>query len=138
MCVCDNADYFHGHIDECLKEMGLTTNSVGQPLQSGDMVDIIEGYKGRGYGLSTEEELSELLEIFTSTGVPLDPVYTLKGVRGMRAELTKNPERFAGKRVLYVHTGGMFGLYDGRMDQSLLNHHSTNQVFHYKDVIGDN
>ena len=44
MCVRDDADYYHGHIDEFLKEMGLTTNSVGQPLQPRDMVDIIEGY----------------------------------------------------------------------------------------------
>ena len=111
----------------------MTLNSEGNPLRSRDIVDIIEGYKGR-YGLSTGEELSELLEIFTTTGVPLDPMYTLKAVRGMKAELEKNPGRFAGKRVLYVHTGGLFGLYDGRMDQPLLNYPHTSQVFHHKDT----
>ena len=57
MCVCDNADYFHGHIDEHLELLGLTENSEGNPLRSRDLVDVIEGYKGKGYGLSTSEEL---------------------------------------------------------------------------------
>ena len=41
----------------------------------------------------------------TETGVILDPVYTLKGVRGMLAEMNTNSTRFLGKRVLYLHTG---------------------------------
>ncbi len=57
VCVCDNADYFHGHIDEELQAFGLTTDREGKPLRSRDIVDVIEGYKGLGYGLSTEEEL---------------------------------------------------------------------------------
>ncbi len=92
--------------------MGPETNSEGKALRSQNIVDIIEGYKGQGYGLSTQEELDQLLEVFTATGVPVDPVYTLKGVRGMLSELADNPRRFAGKRVLYLHTGGVFGLYD--------------------------
>lgn len=41
----------------------------------------------------------------TQTGIALDPVYTLKGVRGMLGEMAANPSRFQGKRVLYIHTG---------------------------------
>ena len=48
---------------------------------------------------------AQLLEITTGTGIVLDPVYTLKGVRGMLAEMRTNPTRFLGKRVLYLHTG---------------------------------
>ena len=55
--MCNNAEYFHGHVDEQLKAFGLTTNSEGNPLCSRDIVDIIEGYEGRGYGLNTDEEL---------------------------------------------------------------------------------
>ena len=40
-----------------------------------------------------------------ATGVILDPVYTLKGVRGMLCEMQVNPARFLGTRVLYIHTG---------------------------------
>ena len=48
---------------------------------------------------------AQLVEISTQTGVVLDPVYTLKGVRGMLSELQKNPGRFRGRRILYIHTG---------------------------------
>ena len=46
-----------------------------------------------------------MVDIVSNTGVGLDPVYTLKGVRGLLAEMGKNPGRFAGKRVLFIHTG---------------------------------
>ena len=47
----------------------------------------------------------DLVEIVSQTAVPLDPVYTLKGVRGMLGELRDNPSSFSGKRILYIHTG---------------------------------
>ena len=47
----------------------------------------------------------QMIDIMSKTGVPLDPVYTLKGVRGMLGEVTDNPTVFSGKRILYIHTG---------------------------------
>ena len=43
-------------------------------------------------------------------GVVLDPVYTGKAFLGMIQELSRNPEVF-GKRIVFVHTGGIFGLF---------------------------
>lgn len=60
VCVCDSADYFYQHVDDQLKLFGLTTNREGNPLHARDIVDVIEGYKGRGYGLNTEEELGKM------------------------------------------------------------------------------
>ena len=57
VCVCDTADYFYNHIDEHLEVYGLTKDSEGKPLKAREMVDIVEGYKGLGYGKSTDEEL---------------------------------------------------------------------------------
>ncbi len=48
---------------------------------------------------------AQLVALVTGTGISLDPVYTLKGVRGMLAEMDINPARFQGKRILYIHTG---------------------------------
>ena len=59
MCVCDNAEYFYNHVDEQLRIFSMTTTTEGKPLCSRDIVDVIEGYKGRGYGLSTDEELGK-------------------------------------------------------------------------------
>lgn len=46
-----------------------------------------------------------ILEISTTTGILLDPVFNIKGIRGMLAEMSNNPGRFKGRRILYIHTG---------------------------------
>ena len=62
------------------------------------------------------------------TGVPLDPTYTLKGVRGLLGELHSNPTSFSGRKILFVHTGGVFGLYDGMVDPVLRQLPSTSHI----------
>lgn len=41
----------------------------------------------------------------SATGVSLDPEFCVKAVRGMLCEMERNPDRFAGKRVLFLHSG---------------------------------
>lgn len=53
IAVSDNAKYFHEHCNEMMQETGLKN------LSSEDLLDIIEGHKGLGYGVSTEEELGK-------------------------------------------------------------------------------
>jgi D-cysteine desulfhydrase len=72
--------------------------------------EIVEGYVGRGYALSRPEELAAIRDLVRLEGVVLDPVYTGKAYFGMLAELAKNPKRF-GERIVFVHTGGLFGLF---------------------------
>ncbi|XP_067034640.1 uncharacterized protein [Acropora muricata] len=110
--VSDNAAYFYNKINEDLQAGGLD-------VQAEEIIDIIDGYKGRGYGLSTQHELESILEISRTTGIMMDPVYNIKAVRGMLTEMKCNPTRFRGQRILYIHTGGVFGLYDGRIDALL-------------------
>jgi D-cysteine desulfhydrase len=43
-------------------------------------------------------------------GVALDPVYTGKAYFGMLAELARQPRIF-GERIVFIHTGGLFGLF---------------------------
>ena len=60
MCVGDSASSFYKFIDEQLHCLGLAGEAGGETLRARDMVDLIEGYQGRGYGLSTEDELGLL------------------------------------------------------------------------------
>ena len=46
-----------------------------------------------------------ILEISTTTGIMVDPVYNIKAIRGMLHEMKNNPGRFKGHRILYIHTG---------------------------------
>ena len=61
MCVCDNAEYFYSEANGYMQQLGLTEAADGTPLKSSDLMDIIDGYKGLGYALSTDEELSMCL-----------------------------------------------------------------------------
>jgi D-cysteine desulfhydrase len=65
---------------------------------------------GRGYALSRTEELAAVRDLVRLEGVVLDPVYTGKAYFGMLAELERNPRRF-GRRIVFIHTGGLFGLF---------------------------
>jgi len=52
--VCDNAHYFYDHVDQTLEAIGL-----GDKVKSTDILDVVDGYKGKGYDLTTDEDLGE-------------------------------------------------------------------------------
>ncbi len=73
-------------------------------------IEILEGFLGAGYAKSSPEELDFILKVARQEGVLLDPVYTGKAFYGMVKTLKADPKAF-GKRVLFIHTGGAFGLF---------------------------
>ncbi len=103
--VCDDADYFHRVIGGIFEEMGFEGKSR-------ELLDIIDGYKGLGYAINTPQELEFILQVASETGIILDPVYSGKAFLGLLRELEESAERFAGRDILFIHTGGIFGLYD--------------------------
>jgi D-cysteine desulfhydrase len=106
--VCDDRDYFVAIIDSICRQFNETWPSVfagGIPTY-----DILDGYVGRGYALSRPEELAALRDLVRLEGVVLDPVYTGKAYFAMMTELSVNPQVFGG-RIVFVHTGGLFGLF---------------------------
>ena len=57
-----------------------------------------------------KEELKLILEVAQTEGIFLDPVYTGKAFFGMVQELKRDRKCF-GERVIFIHTGGIFGLF---------------------------
>ena len=53
------------------------------------------------------EELATIVDIARATGIVLDPVYSGKAAIGLVADLKARPV----KRALFIHTGGLLGLY---------------------------
>ena len=102
--VSDHPDTFHMRINRILDDLGTEERSE-------KLVDLVDGYSGRGYALSRPEELRLLRDVAGTTGVILDPVYTIKAFYGLCEEFRKNRDRFAGRRILFLHTGGLFGVY---------------------------
>lgn len=71
-------------------------------------IEILDGFVGRGYALSTPEELRFLAKVARLEGLLLDPVYTGKAMYGLYKTLKNDPKYF-GKNILFIHTGGGFG-----------------------------
>ena len=109
--VCDDAPFFQRRVSEIVEEAGeYLQNPVS--IAPGE-VEILDGYVGRGYALSRPEELSFLHEFAKLEGIVLDPVYTGKCMYGFVQEVKKGT--FTGsKNVLFLHTGGLFGLFPAR------------------------
>lgn len=106
--VCDDRAYF---IDAIGKICADAEERWQLPVHIGpDDIDIVDGHVGLGYAKSRPEELATIRDVCRSDGIVLDPVYTGKAFHGVVAELKKDPKRF-GDSVIFVHTGGMFGLF---------------------------
>src|SRR5262249_2913298 len=82
---------------------------VGVTVRDSD-IDIVDGHVGLGYAKSRPEELATIRDVCRRDGLVLDPVYTGKAFHGVVTELARDARRF-GERIVFVHTGGIFGLF---------------------------
>jgi len=80
---------------------------------SPDPVHLLDGYQGFGRARARPEELAIIGEVARESGLLLDPVYTAKAFLGLADQLRQDPRRF-GRRILFLHTGGAFGLFPFR------------------------
>ena len=102
VCVCDDAATFQQIVDGISAE--ATERWPELPRVYGKDICVLEGYVGRGYALSTDDEGRDIAHVARRSGLLLDPVYTGKAFRALLAE----PLRF-GDRPMFIHTGGLFG-----------------------------
>ncbi|KAL7234965.1 hypothetical protein ACSBR1_018440 [Camellia fascicularis] len=109
-CVCDDPDYFYEYVQDLLDGLQGGVNSR-------DIIDI-QNAKGLGYAMNTTEELKFVKEIAEATGVVLDPVYSGKAVYGLMKDMVENPTKWEGRKILFIHTGGLLGLFD-KTDQMM-------------------
>jgi D-cysteine desulfhydrase len=105
--VCDDAPTFVQEVRRILEEMN---DRFGTRLRTDRVeVNILDGYVGPGYALPYDEELALLTRCACLEGLVLDPVYTGKAFFGLVSELARG--RFgAHPNILFLHTGGVFGL----------------------------
>ncbi|KAG6584431.1 putative D-cysteine desulfhydrase 1, mitochondrial, partial [Cucurbita argyrosperma subsp. sororia] len=101
--VCYDPDYFHKLVQGLL-------DGLHAGVDSHDIVEIQDA-KCLGYAISTPDELNFVKEVPESTGVVLDPVYSGKAAYGMMIDMSENPKKWEGRKILFIHTGGLLGLY---------------------------
>lgn len=106
--VSNDEEHFKNEISNILHESFGYTKS---PVEfSKDEINIIDGYVGRGYALSTPKELEFIHQLAKLEGVILDPVYTGKAMYGLVEEIKKGKFNDC-QNILFIHTGGLFGLF---------------------------
>lgn len=106
--VTDDAATYRPIIHDILEEsMEVLGESYEIPA---DALHLVDGYVGPGYAKSYPEELETIRTVAHAEGVMLDPVYSGKAMHGLLSEIRKGTYAKA-KRVLFIHTGGLFGVF---------------------------
>ena len=79
--------------------------------------------------MSDEKLRNFCIKSASESGIILDRVYTGKAMYGLMHEVQSNPKRFQGKKILFVHTGGIYGFLDRSMDQDLAKYNPIKMNF---------
>lgn len=112
--VSDDAAYF---ADKVARDLALWRDRYQVDLNTASLrINTLEGYLGPGYGQAGPEIFETIAELARLEGLFLDPVYTGKAFHGMVSELMKAERGEASglpgaKDVVFIHTGGLFGLF---------------------------
>jgi len=93
-------------IDRARSRFGL---AVRPPAE----VRLLDGYQGVGRAAVRKDELDTMLKLARLEGIVLDPVYTAKAFTALLDTLRRDP-RALGRRVCFVHTGGVFSVFPYR------------------------
>jgi D-cysteine desulfhydrase len=105
--VCDTADFFRRKILAIIRNFN---NVFGYNIAcSGKDINIFDGFVGAGYGKIDLTEKNIIREFARREGIILDPVYTAKAFLGLQSLLARGEIR--AKNVLFIHTGGIFGIF---------------------------
>lgn len=113
--VCDDAAWFHHKVRSDLQRW-QTRYADCLPAgfdAVGLAVTTLDGYVGPGYGVAEPPVYDTIAALARSEGIILDPVYTGKAFHGLLQELRYGTLQGA-RDVVFVHTGGLFGLFPHR------------------------
>lgn len=106
-CVCDDEEYFYDYCQD------LIDGVAGAPGEfDARKLMRLRQAKGKGYAVSTEEELTACKDIAAVTGIVLDPVYAGKAAAAMLSDMKNDPSDWSGRTVVFIHTGGLLGTFE--------------------------
>ena len=111
MAVCDDVAYFTEIIDRISNGAKAYLPEYKDAQLNKENIEVIDKYVGLGYAISRPEELEFIKHVARTEAVVLDPVYTGKAMYGVYNELKEGGALVGSKNILFIHTGGMFGLF---------------------------
>jgi D-cysteine desulfhydrase len=106
--VCNDAPYFRAAIAGICAEARSRWPNL--PAVAAEEIRVDDGFVGPGYAQTTSEGLEIIRRAGREDGILLDPVYTGKAMLGV-ATRARQPGGLPAPRVVFVHTGGAFGLF---------------------------
>lgn len=111
MTVCDDSEYFTNVVKTIAGgTLGLLPENERREVDFGT-IEFNDKYVGIGYALSRPEELEFIKRIARTEAIVLDPVYTGKAMYGVWNELQPGGNLSHKGNILFIHTGGLFGLF---------------------------
>lgn len=114
--VCDSRSYFLEKVAQDVLDWNRRqeTSKTAQPVDPENLsIDVCDAYIGPGYGVAGQEIYKVISAAAQLEGILLDPVYTGKAFNGLLQDI-KNGIYSGCKDVVFVHTGGQFGLFPHR------------------------
>ncbi|MBI2217568.1 MAG: D-cysteine desulfhydrase family protein [Candidatus Rokubacteria bacterium] len=105
-------EYITGVIERAASRYGL-------PVAPPERIDLLDGYQGVGRADVRPEELATVVDVARREGIILDPVYTAKAFGALLDVLRRDPGRL-GRRVCFIHTGGIFSVFPFRSELAAL------------------
>ncbi len=115
MAVCNDVDYFVSKIKQDIAEWQQWYSPIISPsFDSASLnIHVIDDYIGPGYAQATPEIFATINMAARLEGLILDPVYTGKGFHGMLDQIKQGCFDDTND-IVFVHTGGIFGLFPQR------------------------
>lgn len=105
--VCDDAEIFTKKIDGMMRQFCERYKYNLSWKQS--EIQIVDGFVGAGYGQTGVSEVKVIERLAQTEGIVIDPVYGAKALIGFEHQLKQN--KIPGKKILFIHTGGIFGIF---------------------------
>jgi D-cysteine desulfhydrase len=76
-------------------------------------LEIIDGYSKEGYKNISTDKIKIITQVARATGILFDPAYTGKAFCAYNDLILKKNN---GKKVVFLHTGGIYGSFSKRRD----------------------
>lgn len=105
IAVCDDQAYFESRIQSIIREAQKLDRRLGAPAT----LFVDDAHKGPAYAATTAEQRRLIASVASHAGIVLDPVYTGKAMDALM-DLSNAGKPLEGKRILFIHTGGLPGL----------------------------
>jgi len=115
VAVCDSKAYFNGKVLDDLRSWRERYYPAFSEERLLELVSprTLDDYIGPGYAREYPEVIATIQEVAAGEGVLLDPIYTAKAFWGLLSEI-KSGRLSDAKDVVFVHTGGLFGIFPYR------------------------